>query len=829
MAAETPMVAQYREIKAKHQDAILFFRLGDFYEMFYDDASLASRELELTLTGRGKDENRMPMCGIPYHAAPNYIEQLILKGYKVAICEQVEDPALAAGIVKREVIKIYTPGTVIEASMLQEKASNYLMAVAFEKGKAGIAYIDASTGEFNLTEVAIAGGELSGLYEEIRRVGPAEILLSDLFPDGCEKIKLISGSVSIVKDFYDPDQAQERLKEHFRVTNLLMFGIIDYKVGMEAAALILDYLKETQKTSLEHINRIRAYCPRDFMFIDSSTRRNLELVKTIKDNSGAGSLLWVLDQTKTAMGGRLLKGWILEPLLSVEKINQRLDAVEELFQSGTLRAELGKLLIKCADIERLASKVSARSGNARDLIALKETLRIVPGIKAALKESRAELLSEVMILPQLENVVDIIHHSIVEDPPILITDGGIIKSGYNPELDEIKSSCRNDKKWIAELEARERARTGIKSLKVSFNRVFGYSIDITKSNLGAVPTDYISKQTLVNSERYITPELKEKEALVLNADERIKKLEFEVFTKVRSAVALFIIELQQASRFIARLDVLLAFAEAAAANSYCRPIIAESSPLKIAASRHPVVEKTLGEHRFVPNDAYLDNETRFLLITGPNMGGKSTYMRQIAVISIMAQIGSFVPAREASLPLFDRIFTRIGAMDDIFSGQSTFMLEMTETANILNNASENSLIILDEIGRGTATFDGMSIAAAVSEYIFEKIKAKTLFATHYHEITELAESHPGMKNINVQVIEINDQITFMHKIKEGPADKSYGIQVAKLAGLPETVVGRARQIYGKLEMVENDLGKIKPQKIDRKINAREKDQLGLFN
>ncbi|MDD5593115.1 MAG: DNA mismatch repair protein MutS [Candidatus Margulisbacteria bacterium] len=805
MADLTPMARQYQEIKALHKDAILFFRLGDFYEMFYDDAELASRELDLTLTGRGKDDNRMPMCGIPYHAAEGYIAKLIEKGYKVAICEQVEDPKLAKGLVKRDIIRIVTPGTVLESSMLSDKTNNYLMAVNHEKGSFGMAFVDASTGEFKLTDF----DSLEKLTDEIKRIMPAEIIVSDVFPE--EPRRLVAGSS--FKDIYDNETAIEKLLEHLKVKSLESFGLTGKEVALGAAAAILDYLKETQKTTLGHINALKPYHTEDYMFIDAVTRRNLELTQTARDKSFRGSLIWVLDRTKTSMGSRLLKQWLLQPLLSVPNIEQRLDAVDELFNNGLLRSELGEGLKKVFDIERLTGKVATQSANARDLVSLKESLRQLPRIVTLLDDSKSELLKE----PRRsvagsfnQEIIELISKAIVEDPPFVIKEGGLIKSGFNAELDELKKATGGGRQWIAELEASERKRTGIKSLKVGFTRVFGYFIEVTNSNADQVPPDYIRKQTLVNAERFITPELKEKESLILNADERMKELEYQILCDVRQQVSAYTKQLQAAAATIAQTDVLLSLAEVAVENHYCQPKLRiTNGELRIKDGRHPVVEKTLGEFQFVPNDVELDDKQTFLLITGPNMGGKSTYMRQAALICLMAQIGSFVPAKSAELCLIDRIFTRIGAMDDIYSGQSTFMVEMIETANILNNATENSLIILDEIGRGTATFDGMSIAAAVAEYIHTKLKAKTLFATHYHEITQLADKHPGMKNINVTVKEEGDKITFLHKIADGPADRSYGIQVAKLAGLPEEVVKRSKDIYNTLEMVENDLGKTK--------------------
>ena len=764
----TPMVAQYREIKARHQDAILFYRLGDFYEMFNEDAELASRELDLTLTGRGEGQNRMPMCGIPYHAADGYIAKLIEKGRKVAICEQVEDlpagrqaPKLAKGIVKREVIRIYTPGTVLESSMLSEKKSNYLLA----RSKDSLAYIDVSTGEFKTAQVE----NEADLKAEIDRIAPVEIIEAD-----------------------SPVQA------------------------------ILDYLKETRKTSLGHIGEPVRYTVGQFMLLDSQTRKNLELTETIRDRALKGSLLWVLDQCSTSMGSRLLKNWVLAPLLDKAEIEERLNAVEELHKNAMLRAELARELNQVFDIERLTGRVASASANARDLVALAVSLKRLPRIAELLANSR--FLKAPQPLPA---AADLISAALVDDPPFIITEGGIIKDGYNAELDEVKLAARGGKSWITELENQERLRTGIKSLKVGFTRVFGYYIEVSNANREAVPADYIRKQTLVNCERFITPELKEKEAFILNAEERLKDLEYKLFCEIRSQVAENTKKLQEAARTIAELDVFLSLTEVAVANNYCRPKVSRDQGIKVSRGRHPVVERTLGEQKFTPNDVGMDENSRFLMITGPNMAGKSTYMRQVALICLMAQVGSYVPAGSAELSIIDRIFTRIGAMDDIFSGQSTFMLEMTETANILNHATKDSLIILDEIGRGTATFDGMSIAAAVAEYIHEKLKAKTLFATHYHEITQLAEKHPGMKNLNVLVEEEGEEIKFLHKIEEGPADRSYGIAVARLAGLPKEVVARAREVYATLEMVENDLSKAPRRKV-RPKQARSTDQVSLF-
>ncbi len=832
MSILSPMVQQYLSLKEKHKDAILFFRLGDFYEMFNDDALLASRELELTLTGRGQEENRMPMCGIPYHAAASYISKLIEKGYKVAICEQVEDPKVAKGVVKREVIKIITPGTVLESSMLVEKSNNYLCAVSQDKELFALAYVDISTGEFCATQI----DDWKKLLDEIERISPAECLISDML-DRKLDLEAFLSSKNIVffafKDIYEADFAAEKTKEHFKIASLESFGLSAKNAILGPVAAILDYLKETQKTNLIHINNLKLYAVDNFMFVDAATRRNLELTKTIRDKSFRGSLLWVLDKCQTAMGSRALKKNILQPLLNEKEINQRLDGVEALVKGALIRNKLAQLLTKVFDIERLTAKIASASANAKDLAALKESLKYLPDFKDLLKDSYCDILKEAASLPDLSVLENLIEKAIMDDPPHTLKDAGLIKDGYSAELDEIKKAARGGKEWISNLENKERLRTGIKSLKVGFNKVFGYYIEISNSNLENVPPDYIRKQTLVNAERFITPDLKEQESLILNADERLKQMEYEIFVAIRAQAAEFTKELQLVSRLLAQIDVLLSLAQVAIENNYIRPKIGIGRGIRMRGARHPVVEKTIGQYKFVPNDIDLDDEeNRFLLITGPNMGGKSTFMRQVALISLMAQIGSFVPAQSADLCLVDRIFTRIGAMDDIFSGQSTFMLEMTETANILNNATDKSLIILDEIGRGTATFDGMSIAAAVAEYIHTKIKAKTLFATHYHEITQLANKHKGMQNINVAVKEEEDCITFLYKIKPGPADKSYGIQVARLAGLPKEVIERAKEVYATLEMVENDLEKSEVVSLKSKV-IKDKEQtiikqMGMF-
>jgi len=822
------MVKQYQDIKSQHKDAILFFRLGDFYEMFNEDAKIASKELELTLTGRGEGEKRMPMCGVPYHAADNYISKLLGKGYKVAICDQTEDPKLAKGLVKRDVVKVITPGTVQETRMLDERTSNYLLAVSFLKNDAGLAFIDSSTGEFKMT--CFAGDKnIEVLIEEINRIAPSEILLPDIIPVGSSKLsedlKSAGYSITSYKDTYDVDIAQKILKEQFNVTSLDSFGLSDFKPGYGAAVAIIDYLKNTQKGPLAHVNKILPYETGDYMYIDPSTRRNLELVSTIRDRSTKGSLVWVLDRTATPMGSRLLKNWILQPLLDIKEINSRLDAVEELSGYLILRNELSQTLSSVHDMERLIGKVASGAANAKDLSALKISLMNLPKIKLTLKNCRSGKIKNVKELNEQDEVIKLIDKAITEDPPHTLKEGGLIKKGFNEELDKLKGMTQGNKEWISELELKERQRTGIKSLKVGYTSVFGYYIEISRSNLNSAPADYIRKQTLVNCERFITPDLKEREALILNAEEKMFAMEYDIFIDVRSKVASYTKDLQLVSRALAELDVLLSFAAVSAERKYSRPILDEQGDIHIKGGRHPVVEATLGENMFVPNDTSMDREkTRFSLITGPNMAGKSTYMRQVCLICLMAQTGSFVPAQAAALPLIDRIFTRIGAMDDIYAGQSTFMVEMTETANIINNATLRSLIILDEIGRGTSTFDGMSIAASVAEFIHTKIKAYTLFATHYHEITQLADKHPGMKNLNTLVKKEGDKVIFLHRIVDGAADQSYGIEVAKLAGLPDEIVSRAKEIYGTLEMVESGVARTRSGKKEK--TARE--QMGLF-
>jgi len=807
----TPMMKQYRKLKQQTPDALLFFRLGDFYEMFEEDALIASKELQITLTGRGQGEKRAPMCGVPYHSVNSYLSKLLSKGYKVAICEQVEDPSLAKGIVERDIVKIITPGTILEDFMLNHKASNYLMAVSFANEKISLAYADVSTGEFKTLDIEDDDKEKI-LFDEIERISPSEILIA--FEVIEKKPNLINflQSKNIVftpyhlRDIFDVDVAREKLLRHFKVGSLEGFGFSGNELSLCVASAIIDYLKSTQKNNLSHINLIKKHQINSYMHIDASTKRNLELLQTIKDRNYQGSLLWILDNTLTPMGGRLLRNWLVFPLKDVNEINLRLDAVDELVKKSQLRHDLENALSKVYDIERIVGKLSSSSGNARDLISLKDSISELPVIKEILLKCESKLFRSLADFSDFKDIFLLIDSAIVNDPPSTLKEGGIIKKGYNEELDSIKEDSLNAKKWISNLEEEEKTRTGIKSLKVGFTKVFGYYIEVTTPNLKYVPPEYIRKQTLVNCERFITPELKEKESLILNADSRAMELEYSLFCEIRDKVASHSKELQHASHCIAVIDALLSLANVAVKENYTKPEVVQSdSDLIIKDGRHPVAEKTLGKHFFVPNDTFMNESSRFLLITGPNMAGKSTYMRQVALIVLLSQIGSFVPAAYAKIPVCDRIFTRVGSFDDLYMGQSTFMVEMLETANIINNATKDSLIIIDEIGRGTATFDGMSIAKAIAEYICENIGAKTLFATHYHELTSLSQKFASIKNLNVAVKEEGDNVIFLHKILDGPADKSYGIHVAKIAGLPEKIIQRAKEIYNSLEMVENNL------------------------
>lgn len=829
MAEVTPMMKQYLEIKEQNKDSILFFRLGDFYEMFYDDAILVSRELELTLTGKdcGLAE-RAPMCGIPYHAAETYILRLIKKGHKVAICEQVEDPKLAKGLVKREIIRVVTPGTVTESVMLDEKSNNYIAAIYKLGFNYGLASADVSTGEISCTEFW-GGSSFMNLVDELARIKPSEIVVNQtMFNDAYEKDiinKRFEPYFSLLADdFFDREMSIELINQH--VQNFIPDKEKNSSAYVATGAL-LKYLKEIQKANLEHINHLDVYEADKFMTIDLSTRRNLEITETMREKNKKGSLLWVLDNTKTAMGARMLHSWIDRPLIEPNKITERLDAVEVLKNEPILRSDITCRLNKIYDIERLTGRVVYGSANGRDLLALKLSLEVIPELKellSGIKNKRIEKLLE--NFESIDDVRELVEKAISDDPPISVTEGGIIKDGYNEEVDKLRFAGTNGKSLIAELEAKERERTGIKNLKIGFNKVFGYYIEVTKSYFDLVPPDYIRKQTLADKERYIVQELKEMEDTILGAEEKIVTLEYNLFCEIREYVSKQVERLQRTAMVIANIDTLVSFAETAEKNNYCKPTVDTSGEIEIRDGRHPVVEKCIPSGEFVENDTLLDmKENEINIITGPNMAGKSTYMRQVALITLMAQAGSFVPASFAKIGVADRIFTRVGASDDLAMGQSTFMVEMTEVANILNCATERSLVILDEIGRGTSTFDGLSIAWAVIEFINETLKSRTLFATHYHELTELETKMEGVKNYCISVKEKGEDVIFLRKIIRGGADGSYGIHVAKLAGVPYAVINRAKDVLKQLE----DADISKKQKIDIKKTAPVSGQVDLFN
>ena len=804
MSAVTPMMQHYIKTKEEYEDCILFYRLGDFYEMFFEDAETVSRELELTLTGKdcGLTE-RAPMCGVPFHAADNYINRLVEKGYKVAICEQVEDPKLAKGIVKREVIRVVTPGTNLYTQALDETKNNYIMSVAYISNRFGIAFADVTTGAFMVTEVE----KLRNFLDELYKFSPAELICNEAFcMSGVDLEELrnrLHLSVSALDNWYfDDDLCQRTLKDHFHVGTLEGLGLKDYDCATIAAGALLTYLLETQKNSLDHMRKITPYVTDKYMLIDSSTRRNLELTETMREKEKRGSLLWVLDKTKTAMGARMLRSFIEQPLIEEEAINQRLDAVEEINRQEMDREEIREYLGPVYDLERLISRVSYQSANPRDLIAFKTSIGMIPPIRRLLGQFQSEELKKVYEdMDELQDLYQVLDKAIVEDPPLAMKEGGIIKDGYDQQIDDYRQAKTKGKTWLAELEAEEKEKTGIKNLRIKFNKVFGYYLEVTNSFKDMVPDYYTRKQTLTNAERYITPRLKELEDMILGAEDKLYALEYDRFAEIRNMIAGEVDRIQKTARAIAKLDAYLSMALVASRNQYVRPKINTRGIIDIKDGRHPVVEKMITNDMFIPNDTYLDNgKNRISVITGPNMAGKSTYMRQTALIVLMAQIGSFVPASKANIGIVDRIFTRVGASDDLASGQSTFMVEMTEVANILRNATAKSLLILDEIGRGTSTFDGLSIAWAVIEHISNPklLGAKTLFATHYHELTELEGKLPGVNNYCIAVKERGDDIVFLRKIVKGGADKSYGIQVAKLAGVPDSVINRAKELVEEL-------------------------------
>ena len=805
MAALTPMMQQYMAIKEQYKDCILFYRLGDFYEMFYDDALTASRELEITLTGKNcGQEERAPMCGVPYHAVDVYLNKLVAKGYKVAICEQAEDPKQAKGIVKREVIRIVTPGTNLSQQALDEGRNNYLMCLVYDNNQFGLAITDISTGDFYTTEVAT----LKELYDEIHRFSPSEIICNDSFymsgaslDDFKDRLHV---SVSTLDTWYmDEAVSVQKIKEHFKVASLDGLGLTDFPSGTLAVGALLLYLYETQKHTLDNLTKITPYRSGGYMIIDSATNRNLELIETLREKQKKGSLLWVLDKTKTAMGARLMRNWIEQPLIEKKKITARQDAVEELYNDMITREEIREYLNAVYDLERLVTRISYRTANPRDLIAFKTSLGMIPPVKQLLSQAKSAELKEIdERMDCLEDIYDLIEKSIQDEPPIMIREGGMIKEGYNEDVDKFRLSRTEGKTWLAELEAREKEKTGIKNLRVRYNKVFGYYLEVTNSYKELVPEDWTRKQTLANAERYITPELKELEDMILGAEDKLAALEYDLYCEVRDSIGEQVVRIQETAKAIAHLDVLASLACVAQSNDYVRPSINTKGVIDIQGGRHPVVEKMNNNQMFIDNDTYLDNKNhRISIITGPNMAGKSTYMRQSALIVLMAQIGSFVPAKSANIGIVDRIFTRVGASDDLASGQSTFMVEMTEVANILRNATSRSLLILDEIGRGTSTFDGLSIAWAVVEHISNPklLGAKTLFATHYHELTELEGKLDSVNNYCIAVREQGDDIIFLRKIIRGGADKSYGIQVARLAGVPDSVIDRAKEIASWLE------------------------------
>ncbi len=809
MAQLTPMMQQYMEIKEHYKDCILFYRLGDFYEMFFEDAHTCSRELEIALTGKNiGQEERAPMCGVPFHAVDGYLSKLVSRGYRVAICEQVEDPKFAKGIVKREVIRIVTPGTNLNTQVLDESKNNYLMAVVHTTNAFGVSIVDITTGDYYVTEMDTE----RKLMDEIFKWSPSEIICNDTFFVCGINIEALKSNSEITLTplepwYFDDEMCIRSLKEHFQVGTLDGLGLKDYSIGVIAAGCVMQFLQETQKNSLSHITKLIPYTYEKYMLLDSSTVRNLELTETIREKQKKGSLLWVLDKTKTAMGARLLRSYMEQPLIDYDMINRRLDAVSQLKDNMITREEIREYLNPVYDLERIMSKISYKSANPRDLIAFSSSLSMLPHIKFLMQNFDADVLKEIYEeLDPLEDIFDLIGKAIAEEPPLNVKEGGIIKEGYNEEVDRLRKAKTEGKDWLMDLETKEREATGIKNLRIRYNRVFGYYLEVTNSYQNLVPENWIRKQTLANAERYTTSELKELEDIILGAEDKLFSLEYDLFNEIRDQIALEVKRIQQTAKAIAKADVYASLALVAEQNNYVKPEMNTEGSIHIKNGRHPVVERMISHDMFVANDTLLDNkENRVSIITGPNMAGKSTYMRQSALIVLMAQIGSFVPADSAKISIVDRIFTRVGASDDLASGQSTFMVEMTEVANILRNATKNSLLILDEIGRGTSTFDGLSIAWAVVEHISNTsvLGAKTLFATHYHELTELEGRLEGVNNYCIAVKEQGEDIVFLRKIVKGGADKSYGIQVAKLAGVPSSVLRRASEIV--VELTGNDL------------------------
>ncbi len=809
MAELTPMMQQYMETKKEYPDCILFYRLGDFYEMFFDDALTASKELEITLTGKNCGlEERAPMCGVPYHAVDSYLNRLVSKGYKVAICEQMEDPATAKGLVRRDVVRIVTPGTNLDTQAIDETKNQYIMCIVYIADRYGLSVADVTTGDYFVSEIE----DSEKLFDEIYRYMPSELICNEAFYMSGMDLDLLKDKLGITiytldAWYFDDDICAQTLKDHFHVSALEGLGLADYDCGMIAAGALLKYLLETQKQDLSHITGLSVYASGKYMLLDSSTRRNLELCETLREKQKRGSLLWVLDKTKTAMGARTLRKYIEQPLIIRREIEKRLDAVGELKDQAISREEIREYLSSVYDLERLMCKITYQSANPRDLIAFERSLSMLPHIKCLLQDMKSELLQELcQDLDPLEDLCTLIHSALKEDPPVAMKEGGIINDGYNEEVDRLREAKSNGKEWLARLEEQEREKTGIKNLRIRYNKVFGYYLEVTNSFKNLVPEYYTRKQTLANAERYIIPELKELEDTILGAEDKLYALEYQLYCEVRDAIASEVLRIQKTAKAVAGVDTFASLALVAERNRYVRPKINEKGLIDIKDGRHPVVEKMIPQDMFIANDTYLDDKKhRISVITGPNMAGKSTYMRQSALIVLMAQIGSFVPASSANIGLVDRIFTRVGASDDLASGQSTFMVEMTEVANILRNATSKSLLILDEIGRGTSTFDGLSIAWAVIEHISNSklLGAKTLFATHYHELTELEGKIDNVNNYCIAVKEKGDDIIFLRKIVKGGADKSYGIQVARLAGVPESVTNRAKEIVE--ELIQADI------------------------
>lgn len=822
----TPMMQQYMETKSQYPDCILFYRLGDFYEMFFDDALTASKELEITLTGKNCGmEERAPMCGVPYHAVDGYLTKLVSKGYKVAICEQVEDPKQAKGIVKREVVRIVTPGTILDAAAIDESKNNYIMCIVYIADRYGLSVADVTTGDYFVTELP----DGQKLKDEIFKFMPSEIICNESFyMSGMDledmKNRLGITIYSLESWYFDDEICKSKLMEHFKVSSLQGLGLSDYDCGVISAGALLQYLLETQKNDLSHMTHITPYTTGKYMMLDSSTRRNLELCETLREKQKRGSLLWVLDKTKTAMGARTLRKYIEQPLIERSEIERRLDAVTELKEEAISREEIREYLSPVYDLERLITRITYGSANPRDLTAFSSSLEMLPAIHYILEDMKSDLLCEICKeMDTLEDLCSLVKSAIAQEPPLAMKEGNIIRDGYSEEVDTLRRAKSDGKTWLAKLEEQEREKTGIKNLKIKYNKVFGYYLEVTNSYKELVPEYYTRKQTLANSERYITPELKELEDTILGAEDKLYALEYELYCTVRDTIAGEVVRIQKTAKAVAALDVFTSLALVAERNNYIRPTINVQGKIDIKDGRHPVVEQMIPNGSFICNDTVLDDKKqRISIITGPNMAGKSTYMRQVALIVLMAQLGSYVPASKANIGLVDRIFTRVGASDDLASGQSTFMVEMTEVANILRNATSKSLLVLDEIGRGTSTFDGLSIAWAVVEYISDAklLGAKTLFATHYHELTELEGKINNVNNYCIAVKEKGDDIVFLRKIVKGGADKSYGIQVAKLAGVPDIVINRAKEIVE--ELADEDITSRVSEIASREAEAKKK-------